>query len=107
MTEGSTPKGTYDRGCLLTNTRRLDRFHMIQRTGRAVPAPPGATVFSRWKKTAETLGGSRIRVIGSSCIGASVVGVLCNNSRRFAVLSGGRPIQNFPSMLGSPKAGAT
>ena len=34
LTEGSTPKGTYDRDVVLINTRRMDKLHAGSGGGR-------------------------------------------------------------------------
>jgi len=88
LTEGSTPKGQYDRDVVLINTRRMDRLHSLD-AGRQVLALPGATLFALEKMLAP-LGRQPHSVIGSSCIGASVMGGVCNNS-------GGSLIERGPS----------
>ncbi|MEI4232554.1 D-lactate dehydrogenase [Roseovarius sp. D22-M7] len=88
LTEGSTPKGTYDRDVVLINTQRMDRLHSL-RGGRQVLALPGATLFAL-EKMLKPLGRQPHSVIGSSCIGASVMGGVCNNS-------GGSLVERGPS----------
>lgn len=88
LTEGSTPNGTYDRGVVLINTRRMDALHLLE-DGKQVLALPGSTLFAL-EKLLEPLGRQPHSVIGSSCIGASVVGGVCNNS-------GGSLIERGPS----------
>ena len=88
LTEGSTPKGTYDRDVVLINTRRMDRLHSVD-AGRQVLALPGSTLFAL-EKMLKPLGRQPHSVIGSSCIGASVMGGVCNNS-------GGSLIERGPS----------
>lgn len=88
LTEGSTPKGSYDRGVVLINTRRMDGLHLLKE-GSQVLALPGATLFALEKLLAP-LGRQPHSVIGSSCIGASVIGGVCNNS-------GGALIERGPS----------
>ncbi|MEM1386023.1 MAG: D-lactate dehydrogenase [Pseudomonadota bacterium] len=78
LTEGSTPKGTYERDAVIINTRRMDRIVPIS-DGEQVISFPGATLFSLEKLLAP-LGREPHSVIGSSCIGASIVGGVCNNS---------------------------
>ncbi len=78
LTEGSTPKGVYDRDVVLINTRRMDQLHLIN-GGAQVISLPGATLFALEKLLAP-LGRQPHSVIGSSCIGASVVGGVCNSS---------------------------
>jgi D-lactate dehydrogenase len=88
LTEGSTPKWTYDRDVVLINTRRMDRLHTIK-GGAQVLALPGATLFAL-EKLLKPMGRQPHSVIGSSCIGASVMGGVCNNS-------GGSLIERGPS----------
>ncbi|MEO0485752.1 MAG: D-lactate dehydrogenase [Pseudomonadota bacterium] len=78
LTEGSTPKGSYDRGVVLINTRRMDKLELLK-GGAQVVSHPGATLF-KLEKMLKPLGREPHSVIGSSCIGASIVGGVCNNS---------------------------
>ena len=78
LTEGSTPSGSYDRDVVLINTRRMDRL-MLLNEGRQALSFPGATLF-KLEKMLAPLGREPHSVIGSSCIGASIVGGVCNNS---------------------------
>lgn len=78
LTEGSTPSGSYDRDVVLINTRRLDTIHALE-GGTQVIALSGATLFAL-EKLLEPLNREPHSVIGSSCIGASVVGGVCNSS---------------------------
>ncbi len=88
LTEGSTPSGSYDRDVVLINTCRMDAIKEIN-GGRQVIAFPGATLFALEKLLAP-LGREPHSVIGSSCIGASVIGGVCNNS-------GGSLVERGPS----------
>lgn len=88
LTEGSTPKGSYDRDVVLINTRRMDDLQLVQ-DGKQVISFPGSTLFALEKLLAP-LGRQPHSVIGSSCIGASVVGGVCNNS-------GGSLVERGPS----------
>ncbi len=88
LTEGSTPKGSYDREVVLINTQRMDQLQLIQ-DGKQVLAFPGSTLF-RLEKLLAPLQRQPHSVIGSSCIGASVVGGVCNNS-------GGSLVERGPS----------
>jgi D-lactate dehydrogenase len=88
LTEGSTPNGSYDRDVVLINTRRMDALHLLK-GGSQVLALPGSTLFALEKLLAP-LNCQPQSVIGSSCIGASVVGGVCNNS-------GGSLIERGPS----------
>ena len=78
LTEGSTPSGRYDRDVVLINTRRMDTLVLLH-GGKQVLSFPGATLFALEKLLAP-LGREPHSVIGSSCIGASIVGGVCNNS---------------------------
>ena len=88
LTEGSTPSGRYDRDVVLINTRRMDKIHKLHH-GRQVLAFPGATLFAL-EKLLSPLGREPHSVIGSSCIGASIIGGVCNNS-------GGSLVERGPS----------
>ena len=78
LTEGSTPSGSYDRDVVLINTRRMDALVPLN-DGAQIVSFPGATLFALEKLLAP-LGREPHSVIGSSCIGASIVGGVCNNS---------------------------
>lgn len=79
LTGGSTPDGDdYDREVVLVSTLRLTGVQLID-GGRQVVCLPGATLDALEKALAP-LGREPHSVIGSSCIGASVLGGVCNNS---------------------------
>jgi D-lactate dehydrogenase len=78
LTGGSTPDGTYDRPVVIISTRRLHGIHLIDQ-GRQVVCLPGATLYEL-EALLRPLGREPHSVIGSSCIGASVMGGICNNS---------------------------
>lgn len=79
LTGGSTPDGdTYDRDIVIINTLRMNKIHLIG-NGQQVICLPGATLFEL-EKMLQPLGRNPHSVIGSSCIGASVFGGICNNS---------------------------
>ncbi|HEY1035501.1 MAG TPA: D-lactate dehydrogenase [Pseudoxanthomonas sp.] len=79
LTGGSTPDGDgYDRGIVLVSTQRLAGVQVID-SGRQVVCLPGATL-DVLEKALAPLGREPHSVIGSSCIGASVLGGVCNNS---------------------------
>lgn len=79
LTGGSTPWGEdYDREIVLISTMRLRGIHKLGQ-GEQVVCLPGATLDAL-EKTLRPLGREPHSVIGSSCIGASVLGGVCNNS---------------------------
>ncbi|MCF6444935.1 D-lactate dehydrogenase [Nereida sp. MMG025] len=88
LTEGSTPKGSYDRDVVIVNTLRLDKLHVLD-DGKQIISHPGGTLFGL-EKLLKPYGRQPHSVIGSSCIGASVMGGVCNNS-------GGSLVRRGPS----------
>lgn len=79
LTGGSTPMADgYDRPVIIINTMRIGGIHPIDE-GRQVICLPGATLDALEKKL-QPFGREPHSVIGSSCIGASVLGGICNNS---------------------------
>ena len=79
LTGGSTPDGgDYDREIVIVSTLRIAKVHLIDE-GRQVICLPGATLF-QLEKVLRPLRREPHSVIGSSCIGASVFGGVCNNS---------------------------
>lgn len=79
LTEGSTPDGNdYPRDIVIISTLRMDKIHLLE-GGKQVVALPGSTLY-QLEKILKPLGREPHSVIGSSCIGASVLGGICNNS---------------------------
>ncbi len=79
VTGGSTPDGAdYDREVVIVSTRRLKGVQVIDQA-RQVLAFPGSTL-TELEKALLPHGKEPHSVIGSSCIGASVIGGVCNNS---------------------------
>ena len=79
LTGGSTPDGEdYDGDVVLVNTMRVAGIRLID-GGRQVVCLPGATLH-QLEKVLRPLGREPHSVIGSSCLGASVAGGVCNNS---------------------------
>lgn len=78
LTGGSSPNGSYDRPVVIINTLRIDTVHIIE-NGRQVLCLAGATLYGL-ESLLKPLGREPHSNIGSSCIGASVVGGVCNNS---------------------------
>ncbi|MFM0500771.1 D-lactate dehydrogenase [Paraburkholderia caffeinilytica] len=89
LTGGSTPDGNdYDRDIVIVSTSRMKKVYVID-GGKQVVCLPGATL-DQLEKTLKPLGREPHSVIGSSCIGASVFGGVCNNS-------GGALVQRGPA----------
>ena len=79
LTGGSTPDGNdYDREIVLISTLRITGVQLIN-AGEQVVCLPGATL-DRLEQALAPLNREPHSVIGSSCIGASVLGGVCNNS---------------------------
>ena len=78
LTGGSTPTQGCDRNTVIINTSRLNDIQVLAEQQQIV-AFPGASLFSLEKALAP-YGRVPHSVIGSSCIGASIVGGVCNNS---------------------------
>ena len=79
LTGGSTPFGNdYDRPIVIINTMRINAIHVINE-GQQIIGLSGSTLFGLENKL-ESYGREPHSVIGSSCIGASIVGGVCNNS---------------------------
>ena len=79
LTGGSTPYGyDYDRPILVINTMLIDDIHIID-DGKQIVGFPGSTLFELENKL-ENYNRDPHSVIGSSCVGASIVGGVCNNS---------------------------
>ena len=76
---GSTPNGEeYDRDIVIINTLKLNDIVLLN-GGEQVLAFAGATLF-KLEDELKPLNRGPHSVIGSSCIGASVIGGVCNNS---------------------------
>lgn len=76
---GSTPFGDdYDREVVLINTMRINRIDLLK-GGEQVLALAGSTLHAL-EKLIRPLGREPHSVIGSTTIGASIVGGVCNNS---------------------------
>ena len=79
LTGGSTPYGSdYDRPILIINTMRINDIHILDK-GKQIVGLSGSTLFGLENKLSP-YGREPHSVIGSSCIGASIVGGICNNS---------------------------
>lgn len=79
LTGGSTPDGNdYDRPIVIVNTMRIDQIQLID-DAKQIIGLPGSTLFGL-EEILKPYGREPHSVIGSSCIGASIVGGVCNNS---------------------------
>ncbi|KQN52239.1 lactate dehydrogenase [Serratia sp. Leaf50] len=79
VTGGSTPDGNdYDREVVIVSTRRIKGVQVIDNAQQVI-AFPGSTL-TELEKALHPHQKEPHSVIGSSCIGASVVGGVCNNS---------------------------
>lgn len=79
LTGGSTPDGDdYGRPVVIINGMRMKSILLLPGAEQAV-CLPGATLF-QLEKMLRPLGREPHSVIGSSCLGASVAGGICNNS---------------------------
>jgi len=79
LTEGSTPSGNdYDRPVIVVNTLALDALFLINK-GEQVVSLPGATLHTL-ENSLSAIERAPHSVIGSSCLGASIVGGIANNS---------------------------
>ena len=89
LTGGSTPDGdNYDRSIVIINTMRIDQIQLIDNAQQIIGLP-GSTLFGL-EDVLAPYGREPHSVIGSSCIGASIVGGVCNNS-------GGALVQRGPA----------
>ena len=79
LTGGSTPYGDgYDRPVVIINSMRMDDIHIIN-DGNQIIGLSGSTLYDLEKKL-KPIGKEPHSVIGSTSIGASIVGGVCNNS---------------------------
>ncbi|MEC8524120.1 MAG: D-lactate dehydrogenase [Pseudomonadota bacterium] len=89
LTGGSTPDGNdYDRPIVIISTMRISQIQLLDQ-GKQIVGLAGSTLFGL-EDTLAPLGREPHSVIGSSCIGASIVGGICNNS-------GGALVQRGPA----------
>ena len=89
LTGGSTPDGNdYDRDIVIVNAMRISGIQLIN-DAQQVVCLPGSTL-NELEIALKPYGREPHSVIGSSCIGASVIGGICNNS-------GGALVQRGPA----------
>jgi|APSaa5957512535_1039671.scaffolds.fasta_scaffold16387_4 D-lactate dehydrogenase (quinone) len=79
LTEGSSPSGDeYDRDVIIINTLNINQIHLID-NGKQAISLSGATLHDLEKKLTK-INRTPHSVIGSSQIGATVIGGIANNS---------------------------
>lgn len=78
LTGGSSPWEEYERPVVIISTRRLKGLKLIKDDQQAL-AYPGDSLYEL-EDLLRAHGREPHSVIGSSCIGASIVGGICNNS---------------------------
>ena len=89
LTGGSTPdKKNYDRPIIIINTIRIKDVHVLK-SGHQIIALGGSSLFDL-ENIIKPLGREPHSVIGSTSIGATVIGGICNNS-------GGSLVQRGPA----------
>lgn len=88
LTGGSTPYGEYDRNLVIISTVKIKTIQILDK-GKQVISFPGSRLYEL-EKALNTYDREPHSVIGSSCIGASVIGGVCNNS-------GGALLQRGPA----------
>ena len=89
LTGGSTPYGDdYERPVIVLNTMRIDNIHIIN-DGKQIIGLTGSTLYNLEKKL-KPFKREPHSIIGSTSIGASIIGGICNNA-------GGSLVQRGPS----------
>ena len=89
LTGGSTPYGDdYERPVIVLNTMRIDNIHIIN-DGKQIIGLTGSTLYNLEKKL-KPYKREPHSIIGSTSIGASIIGGICNNA-------GGSLVQRGPS----------
>ena len=89
LTGGSTPCGNdYDRPIIVINTMLINNIHIIKE-GSQIVSLTGSTLYDLEKKL-KPYGREPHSIIGSTSIGASIIGGICNNA-------GGSLVKRGPS----------
>ena len=89
LTGGSTPYGNdYDRRIIIINTLRINNIQLID-SGKQIIALAGSTLYDL-EKILKPVDREPHSVIGSTSVGASIIGGVCNNS-------GGSLVQRGPA----------
>ena len=88
LTGGSTPNGEYDRPLVVISMQLLGGVHLLNDAAELVVLP--TATLQQLETTLAPLGREPHSVLGSSCVGASVIGGICNSS-------GGMLVQRGPA----------
>ncbi|MEZ7519146.1 MULTISPECIES: D-lactate dehydrogenase [unclassified Psychrobacter] len=88
LTGGSTPNGDYDRPLVVISMQLLGGVHLLNDAAELIALP--AATLQQLESTLAPLGREPHSVLGSSCVGASVIGGICNSS-------GGMLVQRGPA----------
>jgi len=88
LTGGSTPNGDYDRPLVVISMQSLGGVHLLNDAAELIALP--AATLQQLESTLAPLGREPHSVLGSSCVGASVIGGICNSS-------GGMLVQRGPA----------
>ncbi|MGO3119840.1 D-lactate dehydrogenase [Psychrobacter sp. AOP42-A1-21] len=88
LTGGSTPNGDYDRPLVVISMQSLGGVHLLNNAAELVALP--AATLQQLESILAPLGREPHSVLGSSCVGASVIGGICNSS-------GGMLVQRGPA----------
>ncbi|WP_321156628.1 D-lactate dehydrogenase [Psychrobacter sp. LV10R520-6] len=88
LTGGSTPFGDYDRPVVVISMQLLGGVHLLNDATEAIALP--TTTLQQLDSILAPMGREPHSVLGSSCVGASVIGGICNSS-------GGMLVQRGPA----------
>ena len=88
LTGGSTPYGKYDRPVVVISMQLLGGVHLLNDGAELIALP--AASLQQLESQLAPLGREPHSVLGSSCVGASVIGGICNSS-------GGMLVQRGPA----------
>ncbi|AMN49288.1 D-lactate dehydrogenase [Psychrobacter sp. P2G3] len=88
LTGGSTPYGEYDRPVVVISMQSLSGIYLLNDATEVIALP--AATLQQLESNLAPLGREPHSVLGSSCVGASVIGGICNSS-------GGMLVQRGPA----------
>lgn len=88
LTGGSTPFGNYDRPVIVISMQSLGGIHLLNDATEAIALP--AATLQQLDSILAPMNRESHSVLGSSCVGASVIGGICNSS-------GGMLVQRGPA----------